>query len=363
MATLRKNFDVSKYVKSATKSIENISTGFNDPKFWISTGSYLLNKLISNDFTKGIPLGKVSMFAGESGSGKSFICSGNIVRQAQEQGIFVVLIDSENALDESWLKSLGVDTAESKLMRVSMTMIDDAAKFIFNFLDAYKADYSETPMGDRPKVLFVVDSLGALLTPTEINQFEAGDMKGDMGRKAKQLRALVMNCVNRFGDLDIGLIATNHTYKSQDMFNPDDVVSGGNGFMFASSIVVAMRKGKLKEDEDGNKTSDVHGIRAMIQVSKTRYAKPFESAQIKIPYESGMDPYSGLIEFFEKRGVFTKDGNSFIYKDRSGTVHKNMRKRITNELLDQIMLEWDEDQYGFKGSTGTAIIEEENDEE
>ena len=31
-------------------------------------------------------LGKVSVFAGESGSGKSFICAGNLVKNAQEQG-------------------------------------------------------------------------------------------------------------------------------------------------------------------------------------------------------------------------------------------------------------------------------------
>ncbi len=39
------------------------------------------------------------------------------------------------------------------------------------------------PEGERPKVLFVIDSLGMLLTPTDVNQFEAGEMKGDMGRK------------------------------------------------------------------------------------------------------------------------------------------------------------------------------------
>ena len=33
--------------------------------------------MISGDFNKGIPLGKVTVFAGESGSGKSYICSGN----------------------------------------------------------------------------------------------------------------------------------------------------------------------------------------------------------------------------------------------------------------------------------------------
>ena len=44
-----------------------MSSGFNDPQDWISTGNYALNYLLSGDFRKGIPLGKVSVFAGESG--------------------------------------------------------------------------------------------------------------------------------------------------------------------------------------------------------------------------------------------------------------------------------------------------------
>ena len=40
-------------------------------------------------------------------------------------------------------------------------------------------------------------------------------------------------------------------------------------------IVVAMKKLKLKEDEDGNKVSDVRGISAGCKVMKTRYAKSF----------------------------------------------------------------------------------------
>jgi RecA/RadA recombinase len=111
MAT--KAFDPTKFRNALTKSITGMSTGFNDPTDWISTGNYALNYLISGDFNKGIPLGKVSVFAGESGSGKSYICSGNIVRHAQEQGIFVVLVDTENALDEKWLHALGVDTAKT----------------------------------------------------------------------------------------------------------------------------------------------------------------------------------------------------------------------------------------------------------
>ena len=279
---MTKPFDISRFRKSLTKNITGISTGFNDPDTWVSTGCYGLNYLISGDFYKGIPMGKVTVFAGESGAGKSYIVSGNIAQAAQEQGIFVVMIDTENALDETWLHNLGVNTAEDKLMRISASMIDDVAKIVHEFVSEYKTNYLDLPRSDRPKILFIVDSIGMLLTPTEVNQFQSGDMKGDMGRKAKQLKAFVSNCVNMFGDLNIGMVVTNHTYASQDMFDPDDKISGGSGFIFASSIVVAMKKYKLKEDEEGNKVSDVTGIRSTCKVVKTRYAKPFETIKIDI---------------------------------------------------------------------------------
>ena len=333
---MAKPFDVSKFRKEITKSIDGLSIGFNDPTDWISTGNYALNYLISGDFNRGVPLGKVTVFAGESGAGKSYFCSGNIIKNAQAQGIFVILVDSENALDESWMQALGVDTGPDKLLKLSMSMIDDVAKTIATFMGDYKA----LPDGERPKVLFVIDSLGMLLTPTDVNQFEAGEMKGDLGRKPKALTALVRNCVNMFGNYNVGMVCTNHTYASQDMFDPDDKISGGQGFIYASSIVIAMKKLKLKEDEDGNKISDVMGIRAACKVMKTRYAKPFEGVQVKIPYETGMNPYSGLVDLAEKRGLLKKDGNRLAFTTPDGEVIKQFRKAWeSNEdgCLDKVM--------------------------
>jgi len=333
---MSKAFDISKFRKSLTKSIEGLGVGFNDPTDWVSTGNYALNYLISGDFHKGIPLGKVTVFAGESGAGKSYICSGNMIKHAQAQGIYVVLVDSENALDQAWLEALGVDTSEDKLLKLNMAMIDDVAKTIVEFMKEYRT----MTEGDRPKVLFVLDSLGMLLTPTDVNQFEAGDLKGDMGRKPKALTALVRNCVNMFGSYNVGLVATNHTYASQDMFDPDDKISGGQGFIYASSIVVAMKKLKLKEDEDGNKISEVKGIRAACKIMKTRYAKPFESVQVKIPYETGMNPYSGLVDLAEGKGMLVKDGNRLSYTTNDGEILKFYRKEWErNEAgsLDKLM--------------------------
>lgn len=339
--------DLSKYRKSLTKTIPGISSGFNDPKIWINTGNFCLNYLISGDFKKGVPLSKVSVFAGESGSGKSYIVSANLVKHAQEQDVFCILLDSENALDEKWLQALGVDTSEEKLLRFGVSRVDDVAKLLSDFMKEYRNDYGHMKEEERPAFLFIVDSLGMLTTPTDIDQFQKGDMKGDMGRKAKQLGMLVRNVVNLIADYDVGFVATNHTYQSQDMFNPDDKISGGNGPIFASSIVVASKKKKLKDkDLEGGSTSEVKGIKASCKVMKSRYAKPFEQVDIFIPYDTGMDPYSGLFDMFEKSGLLTKQGNRYKYTSKvTGLETLEFRKKWNSDtdLLDMVMAEFDED--------------------
>lgn len=346
---MQKPYDLTKFRTGITKSISGISAGFHDPRDWVSTGNFTLNHLISGDFNKGIPLGKVSVFAGESGSGKSFICSGNIAKNAQDIGCQVVLFDTENALDENWLQAIEVDTSPEKLLKINVSMIDDVAKTLSEFMKEYKSNYGDLDYDDMPKMLFIIDSLGMMLTPTDVNQFEKGDMKGDMGRKPKALTSLVRNMVNQIAPFPVGLVATNHTYASQDMFDPDDKISGGQGFIYASSIVVAMQKRKLKLDSDGNKTTTVQGIRAACKVMKSRYSKPFESVELMIPYEDGMDPFSGLIGptsnqegFFEKKNVVKKSGNQLEYVSPvTGEIIKEFRKNWTDEQIQIVM-----DEYG-----------------
>jgi RecA/RadA recombinase len=160
-----------------------------------------------------------------------------------------------------------------------------------------------------------------------------------------------------FGSYNVGLVCTNHTYASQDMFDPDDKISGGQGFVYASSIVVAMKKLKLKEDDDGNKITDVRGIRAACKIMKTRYAKPFESVQVKIPYETGMNPYSGLLDLFEKANILTKEGNRLVYTTDSGEVIKFFRKGWeSNEdgCLDKVMSEYQNRQTKISNTNSVA---------
>ena len=75
---------------------------------------------------------------------------------------------------------------------------------------------------------------------------------------------------------------------------------------------------------------------------KTRYAKPFESVQLEIPYETGMSPYSGMVDMLEAKSLLSKEGNSLVYKFADGTSIKQFRKaweRNDDGSLDKVMKE------------------------
>ena len=70
---------------------------------------------------------------------------------------------------------------------------------------------------------------------------------------------------------------------------------------------------------------------------KTRYAKPFEGVQVKIPYDTGMDPYSGLVDLFEKKGILVQQGNRLKYIDSKGVETIEFRKNWTGDKLTKVM--------------------------
>ena len=74
------------------------------------------------------------------------------------------------------MHNLGVDTSEEKMLRVSASMVSDVSAIVSSFVKDYKENHLDLPRDQRPKVLFIIDSIGMLLTETDVNQFNAGEM-------------------------------------------------------------------------------------------------------------------------------------------------------------------------------------------
>ena len=54
-----------------------------------------------------------------------------------------------------------------------------------------------------------------------------------------------------------------------------------------------------------------------------------------------MDPYSGLVDLFEKKGLLVQQGNRLKYVDSKGKEHLDFRKAWTGDKLTMIMNDFD----------------------
>ena len=288
-----------KTYKKEIEKLENVSTDFRPPNHWYSIGNFAANRILSGDFHRGIPQGRITILAGPSDTGKSYLLS-NIMKSAQTDGAFILAIDTENALDHEYLGRIGVKTDENSFLGLSVVTISDVVSVVSDFIKQYEKEYGKYNE-NAPKVLIAIDSLDMLLTETENEHFNAGVQKGDQGQRAKQLKAFLRTTVSRIKALNIAFIGTHQVY-------PADVLEGegkwkiNNAIRYSASQIVLITKLKLKEE------GEVSGIRMYLETFKSRFAKLGSKVEIIVPYDKGMNPYSGLLDLLEADGVVQKNG-------------------------------------------------------
>lgn len=285
---------------------ETIADSSEPPRYWYPMGNYVLNRILSGGYKKGIPQGRITDIAGPSGAGKSYISS-NIVAAAQRAGAFCLVIDTENALDNDFMSKIGVNVHEN-YKYYSVTTINEASKIVSKFLTRYKESLSDSE--EAPQVLILIDSLDMLMTATELEHFEKGETKGDQGQKNKQLKAMLRTFVQAIKQLNVAIVCTSQVYKNQDVTNGEGLWIVSDAVKYACSQIVLVQKRKLKDATAG----EVSGVRMVCEGYKTRFTKPFQKVEVEVPYDTGMDQYSGLMEVAVKTGVVKRSGAWYSLK-------------------------------------------------
>ena len=320
------------FLKDFRKSMDKmatVTTNFSPPTHWFSTGNMALNKSLSGSYLRGVPIGRVTVFAGESGAGKSFLC-GNTIRSAQEDGAFILVIDSENAMDQGFLTALGVDVSPDKLMYVGVVTIQDVTAVLSEFITGYEKEYGKDNP-EAPKVLIALDSIDMLLTDAENEKFEKGDQTGDMGQRTKLVKHLLRTIVSRISRLNIAFLATHQVYVNQDITNGQGKWIVNNAVRYSASQIALISKLNLKED------SEIVGIRMRVDTYKSRFAKLGTRVEINVPYERGMDPYDGVLDNFIDEGIVEQGGAWYTMKLEGQEPIKFQKKGFGKEIFDKAM--------------------------
>lgn len=294
----------------------------------IDTGSYILNAALSGSLNGGVPNNKVTAFAGESATGKTFFVLGvvqNFLKNNPDAG--VVYYDTEAAVTKEMMESRGIDT--KRVILAEPDTIQNFRTHALNVID----NYSKQPVDRRPPMMFVLDSLGLLSTTKEMEDTADGKETRDM-TKAQVIKATFRVLTLKLAKVKIPMLVTNHVYDVVGSYVPMKEIGGGSGLKYAASTIVMLGK---KKDKEG---TDLVGNIIKATMFKSRLSKEGKMVEVKLSFEKGLNRHFGLIDLGVKYGIFKQVSTRIELPDGTKqyakTIYNEPEKYFTEEIMDQL---------------------------
>jgi len=293
-----------------------------ETKEWLSTGSTILDTIISNDIDAngGVPVGKLVEISGEAASGKSLL-SYMILKDCQDKGGIPVLIDTENAANEDFLRLIGLEFyPEGSLVYIQVDSIEGVFKAIEDIIRRIREN-------DKDKLCCIVwDSVAGTSTDAEI-QGDYGD--ATVGLAARLIGQGLRKIIRFIGTQRVSLVFLNQIRQKIGVFFGDDTVTpGGKAIPFFAAVRVRLYSGgKVKAGKD------VLGVGIRPKIVKNRMGPPHREADLKMYFNRGLIDEEGWLEVLLKFGEAKK-----ISAQKSQIVNKDNGE--TYEVLNRNFVEW-----------------------
>lgn len=317
--------------RSKVNKMNDVITSSAPPSVWLDTGFLTVNKVISGSYNKGWAGGRLGMVTGPSSAGKSLLAISAAV-QAQKKGYGVFIVDTEVALDDDYMREVGLNTEDEMFFFNRINSIATAKKVITEFLNEYRADKE-----NLPPVALIIDSVDRLLTDSHVQKAESGDIYNDQGLHAKMLKQFCSDIAQSIGDLNIFGIVTKQPYKNQDPIMSKVqpwIITDAIRFPFSQILLVTNVRLKDK------KTKEIEGVTLTAFADKTRFCKPHQKTKVEVPYDIDLDPYSGILDAAAAAGVIEKNGGWYNF-DGVKFQESNSEEHMT--AIVERLLEVDED--------------------
>jgi len=291
---------------------------------FVPTGSYALNKIISGDFTKGIPIGMITQFHGEASTAKTVFAT-HILKEAQAKGYYTMLVDSENAYNPEFAEHLGIDP--KKLIYSTPETLEECFQVIEDTILAIRMTDKDTP------IVVAYDSIAVSPSKAEYEAetYEGNNMQGAI--RAKSTGACLRKINPLMRKYKVALVIINQIrHKVGVMYgSPDTMAAGGKSLEYYLGVNLKCISNK-SSDLIKNEYKNVIGIQGKVRNTKNKCSVPFRECEFELFWDEGLNPYAGLLKQLEVEGLVERNGAWYTVKE-SGK--KFQSKEFQDLLTDQ----------------------------
>ena len=290
---------------------------------FVSTGSYALNKIISGDFTKGIPVGMITQFHGEASTAKTVFAT-HILKEAQAKDYYTMLVDSENAYNPEFAEHLGIDP--KKLIYSTPETLEECFQVIEDTILAIRETDKDTP------IVVAYDSIAVSPSKAEYEaeNYEGNNMQGAI--RAKSTGACLRKINPLMRKYKVALVIINQIRNKVGVMygSPDTMAAGGKSLEYYLGVNLKCISNKTS-DLIKNEHKNVIGIQGKVRNTKNKCSIPFRECEFELMWDEGLNPYAGILKQLEAEGLVSRSGAWYTVE---GTEKKFQSKEFQDLLLD-----------------------------
>jgi recombination protein RecA len=265
-------------------------------KRWISTGSTLLDYIVSNRRDGGLPEGRIVEIFGPPSIGKSHIAL-QICKSTQRLGGIVVYIDTENGTSVENLRLLGVNVNKG-FVYVDTHCTEEV------FEVAEKTIMKAKAMAKNVPITIIWDSVAASSPKAELlGEYD----KETVGLQARAISKGMRKITGIIGDQNILFVILNQIRSKIGVMHGDPTTTpGGMAIPFHASVRIKLSSGMTIK----NKEDEVVGINVIAKTIKNKVAAPFRNVNFEIHFGKGIVEHEHLFDVLRDAGPRAVRDNS-----------------------------------------------------
>ena len=274
---------------------------------FVSTGNYALNKIISGDYSKGIPIGMITQFIGESSTAKT-VFGTHILKEAQAKGYYSMMVDSENAYNPKFAKHLGIDP--ETLIYSAPETLEGCFQVIQDTILEIRREDKDTP------IVVVYDSIAVSPSKAEYEaeNYEGNNMQGAIRAKSTGACLRKINPILRMKKVALVIINQIRNKVGVMYGSPETAAAGGKALEYYLGVNLKCISNKTS-DLIRDDLKSVIGIQGKLRNTKNKCSIPFKECEFELLFDEGLNPYAGLLRQFVLDNIVEQNGAWYSCND------------------------------------------------